>query len=271
MQFKKMKNKAAVFFIFVVFLYLLIYFLFNISVKRQLQFDPIHFLKTPKIFCMILTSPDNIESKAKVVYQTWATKCDGFRFISTLPETMQIKRKSFRKDLHFYKSILQPKGLIKDTYETLTDKVYLTFKHLNLKHNEFDWYLKADDDTFIFMDNLRTFLNDKNSSLPVTYGYDFKKVVPFGYHSGGGGYVLSKEALVRIGSKLNEDYSFCPNTGYEDTDVALCLRMLDVYPNKSIDRFGRERFHPLNITDFFYGDFPEWMIEYASNPIQTVH
>jgi len=75
--------------------------------------------------------------------------------------------------------------------------------------------LKADDDTFIFVDNLREFVSNKNSSLPVTYGYDFKVIVDHGYHSGGGGYLLSNEALLRIGTKLNNDYKFCPNTGTE--------------------------------------------------------
>ena len=53
------------------------------------------------------------------------------------------------------------------------------------KFNDYDWYLKADDDTYIFMDNLRDFLKTKNSSSPVTFGYDFKTDVPYGYHSGG--------------------------------------------------------------------------------------
>jgi hypothetical protein len=56
-------------------------------------------------------------------------------------------------------------------------------------------------------------IRDKNKKLPVTYGFDFKVLVPNGYHSGGGGYLLSNEAVRRLGSKLSENYSFCPNTG----------------------------------------------------------
>ena len=97
----------------------------------------------------------------------------------------------------------------------LTDKVFLTLKHLQKKYNNYDWYLKADDDTYIFVDNLRQFIADKNSSMPVTYGYDFKVIVDNGYHSGGGGYLLSNEALSRIGSKLNDNYTFCRNSGTE--------------------------------------------------------
>ena len=88
-------------------------------------------------------------------------------------------------------------------------------KHLYNKYNDYDWYLKADDDTFIFVENLLAFVSDKNSSQPVTYGYDFKVIVDHGYHSGGGSYLFSQEALNRLGAQLNNNYNFCPNTGTE--------------------------------------------------------
>jgi hypothetical protein len=48
----------------------------------------------------------------------------------------------------YQKYIISPPDLIYDTYEELTTKVYLTFKHIYQQHNvKFDWYLKADDDT----------------------------------------------------------------------------------------------------------------------------
>lgn len=72
--------------------------------------------------------------------------------------------------------------------------------------------IKADDDTFIFVDNLKKFVSNKNSILPVTYGYDFKAIVEKGYHSWGAGYLMSNEAFRRIGSKLNEDFNYCPNS-----------------------------------------------------------
>ncbi len=130
--------------------------------------------------------------------------------------------------------------------------------------------MKADEDTFIFVNNLRNFLKSKNPNEPVTFGYDYRVYVDSGYHSGGAGYILSKESLLRLGSKLNEDFAFCPNSGSEDVDVADCLRMLNVFPEKSIDEFGRERFHPLNLETHYGGNFPDWLYEYASNPIKNV-
>ena len=75
--------------------------------------------------------------------------------------------------------------------------------------------LEADDDTFIFVDNLRKFIENKSSSLPTTFGYDFKVLVEHGYHSGGGGYLLSNEALNRLGKQLVQNYSYCSNSGTE--------------------------------------------------------
>ncbi len=166
--------------------------------------------------------------------------------------------------------LLQPALHDIEIYDKLTDKVYKTFRDVYLRYNDFDWYLKADDDTFIFVDNLKKFLKDKNSTQPVTYGFDFKVIVDRGYHSGGAGYVLSNEALRRVGSKLVEDYKFCPNSGVEDVDVAKCLRKVSVYPGKSIDEMGRERFHPFDVGTHLMGGFPDWYFQYATNPVKKV-
>ena len=68
---------------------------------------------------------------------------------------------------------------------------------MNTIQDEADWFLKADDDTYTIVENLRFLLEDKNSSAPVYFGHKFKPYVDQGYFSGGAGYVLSKEALVR--------------------------------------------------------------------------
>jgi glycoprotein-N-acetylgalactosamine 3-beta-galactosyltransferase len=66
-------------------------------------------------------------------------------------------------------------------------------------------------------------------------------IVNGGYHSGGAGYLIPREALNRIGSKLRKDYDFCSNSGIEDVDVAKCLKTLGVSSNSSLDELGRER------------------------------
>ncbi len=168
--------------------------------------------------------------------------------------------------------ILQPSNFYNETYHRLTDKVFKTLIDVYLKYDYFDWYIKADDDTLIFIDNLKSFLKNKNVSEPITYGYDYKLFVKPVFHSGGAGYVLSNEALKRIGSKLVSNNSFCENTNYEDIDVASCLRKLDVLPGKSIDTKGRERFHAYSIDTHYYGNYPGGLdiLRYSENCIKKV-
>ncbi len=111
-------------------------------------------------------------------------------------------------------------------------------------HSNYDWYLKADVDTFIFMDNLRIFLNDTDSHELIRYGYNFVNKIR--YHSGGAGYLVSQAGIQRLAAKLQRDIAFCSNRGIEDINVRKCLQKLNVKMGKSIDERGRERFHPLN-------------------------
>ena len=166
--------------------------------------------------------------------------------------------------------VLEPPDLKYDEYRQLTVKVLSTFKYVHEIAGDYDWYLKADDDTFVFVDHLREFVADKQAWAPVTYGYDFSVILERGYHSGGGGYLLSNEALSRLGSSLRTNSSFCQNTGTEDVDVARCLHKLHVFSNKSIDEAGRERFHPLSLTAHYKGHFPGWLVQYAANPLRNV-
>ncbi len=53
----------------------------------------------------------------------------------------------------------------------LTSKVFGAYKYIYSNQNNYDWYIKADYDTFVFVDNLRKFLSDKHPLKPVTYGY----------------------------------------------------------------------------------------------------
>jgi glycoprotein-N-acetylgalactosamine 3-beta-galactosyltransferase len=45
------------------------------------------------------------------------------------------------------------------------------FKYVYKKHlNEYDWFMKADDDTYVIVENLRYFLHDKDPKSPTYYG-----------------------------------------------------------------------------------------------------
>ena len=105
----------------------------------------------------------------------------------------------------------------------------------------------------------------------MKYSCGFQTIVSKGYHSGGGGYVLSREALRRFYQAYHESPSQCQKDGgSEDVAVAKCLRTKGVYPGKSLDKQNRELFHPLPFNDHFRGTFPDWLLSYAENPLQVV-
>ena len=54
-------------------------------------------------------------------------------------------------------------------------------------HQDYDWFVKADDDTYMIMENLRFLLKDFNTSDPLYFGRKFKPYVHQGYMSGGAG------------------------------------------------------------------------------------
>ena len=105
-----------------------------------------------------------------------------------------------------------------------------------------DWFLKADDDSFVVLENLRYFLSKYNTSHNHYFGRHFR---PYGgYNSGGAGYVFSKATLVTFNQALR-DPSVCKLKSHaEDAEVGVCLRMMGIPPGDTRDELGRETFHP---------------------------
>ncbi len=52
---------------------------------------------------------------------------------------------------------------------------------------QFDWYLKADDDVYIIMENLKHFLSQLNPNKPVYIGGRSLTLLKHGYNGGGAG------------------------------------------------------------------------------------
>lgn len=266
-------------FIFYVLLCLNIAFCLYMITMNNGQFERIETFKRPvTIFCLILSTNETINTKGKVVFESWAKKCDMTKFVLKFPESsvhksslLQYTGFNYKKgDAIDFNHLLELPNFPGDSGQryNLTAKVYSSLSYIYSTYSAYDWYLKADQDTFVFVDNLRTFLSDKNRDEAISYGFNF--AVKGGYQSGGAGYVLSNEALRRLATKLDQDKRFCPNKGVEDLDVGTCLRRLDVALGSSIDEFGRERFHPLSLTHHYIGNYPEWIHLYAQNKVKLV-
>ena len=143
--------------------------------------------------------------------------------------------------------------------EHLTAKTMLAFRHVY--ENYYDkavWFLKADDDTYVIVENLRHFLSLQDSSEPVIFGHHFKGYIRNGYMSGGAGYCLSKEALRRFGESSQKG-SNCKQDGPdEDVEMGKCMMNIGVRAGRSTDSLGRNRFNCFDPVSHMFGTYPEW-------------
>ena len=132
-----------------------------------------HSLAT-RVLCLILTSPKSFLTRVKAVNDTWGPRCDRYFFITEYPE-----KNASSEQLKFAQQI--PIASIKNItpgYDHLTQKSTLAFLFAYQNYfNDCDWFVKADDDTFLFVDHLKAFLSEQNTSEPVTFGYHFKVTI----------------------------------------------------------------------------------------------
>ncbi len=95
-------------------------------------------------------------------------------------------------------------------------------------YNEIDWILKADDDSYVIIENLRNLLSLYEPESALHFGHKLMCNKQL-YMDGGAGYVLSREALRRLiveSFSSNTDSDSCnayTETGAEDVNIAKCL------------------------------------------------
>lgn len=209
--------------------------------------------KKVRILCWVMTGPNNLETKARHVKSTWSRHCNIVVFMSSVEDpdfpTVGLGTKEGRDQLYW--------------------KTIRAF-HYAYKHHaqEADWFLKADDDTYVIVDNLRWVLANYTPDQPIYFGRRFKPYTKQGYMSGGAGYVLSREALRRFveGFKTKQ----CTHTtSVEDLAMGQCMEKVGVLAGDSRDTRQRETFHPFVPEQHLTAKFPKsfWYWSYCYYPI----
>ncbi|XP_068121246.1 glycoprotein-N-acetylgalactosamine 3-beta-galactosyltransferase 1-like [Hyperolius riggenbachi] len=193
-----------------------------------------------RVLCWVMTAPQHLESRTIHVKNTWARHCNKVLFMSSATSES-------------FPTI----GLdVQEGREQLYWKTIRAFQYIHKHHfHEADWFLKADDDTYVAIENLRLMLSNYTTDQPVYFGKRFKPFVDQGYMSGGAGYVLSKEALQRFIDGFSK--GVCTHrSSVEDLELGYCMEKMGVTPVDTRDNKKRERFNPF-IPDFhMFGHFP---------------
>ena len=193
-----------------------------------------------------MTCGERLQIRAAVVRDTWARRCNKVLFVSD-------------EDNATFPVINFGTGKGR---EHLTARTMRAFDYIYEHHiDDADWFLKADDDTYVILENLRHLLSKYSPNDPIYFGYPFNTLVRQGYFSGGAGYVLSREALKRFG---NRDSKLCAEDGGgEDVELGRCMERLNVSLGDSRDQFGRTRFHCISLEDTLERKFMPYMKEYS--------
>ena len=204
-------------------------------------------IRRQRILCWIPTSPNNLVERAKSVKDTWGKRCDMLLFFSSTGD-----------------ATIPVIGLnVKEGRHNLYAKTRASLEYIYQHHLDVDWFLKADDDTYVIMENLRYFLSKLNPSDPHYIGRMFTSYG--GYNTGGAGYVFSRETLRVFKRTLYE--GGCPRRGGEDTWVARCLRVQDVKPVSTRDSSGRETFFQFGIAPQLIPGRPNDFLSNYSYPL----
>lgn len=213
--------------------------------------------KKVRVLCWVMTGPNNLETKARHVKNTWTRHCNIVVFMSSVEDpdfpTVGLGTKEGRDQLY---------------WKTIRAFHYAYEHHIN----EADWFLKADDDTYVIVDNLRWVLGNHTPDEPIYFGRRFKPYTKQGYMSGGAGYVLSKEALRRFVEGFKT--KVCSHTtSVEDLAMGQCMEKVGVLAGDSRDGLQRETFHPFVPEQHLTAKFPKsfWYWSYCYYPISEVN
>ncbi|XP_071102190.1 glycoprotein-N-acetylgalactosamine 3-beta-galactosyltransferase 1-B-like [Haliotis cracherodii] len=209
-----------------------------------------------RLLCWVLTQPCNFANKTRAVKDTWSKRCDITLFFSSVANT---EIPTIKLDV--------PQGR-----EHLADKSFAVLKYLfKHYHDKADWFFKADDDTYVIVDNLRHFLGKQNTNGPFYYGEVFDRKKQGVYNSGGAGYALGKEGLKRI-ALYSKDVDACHQADSEDVRVGVCLKTLGIDVGKATDSFGRPIFNWNKPISIIQGNWPTWAmgITYIQSGVDAV-
>ncbi|KAF7257700.1 hypothetical protein EG68_06365 [Paragonimus skrjabini miyazakii] len=112
-----------------------------------------------RILCYINTYPANYHKKAEHTHQTWARKCTGHLYTST------------QHDPVLPVAVLNLS--VAETRNHLWSKMRAVLRHIYQYADQYDFFLKADDDTYVVMENMLAMLRSYSPEDRFMLGHLF--------------------------------------------------------------------------------------------------
>lgn len=151
--------------------------------------------KKVKILCFVIIILSKLDKIILVVNVIWGQRCNRVLFVFCF----------FDKNNFYFLSICY----IGEGFSYFTVKVRYVFKVFYDNYlDDYDWFLKVDDDIYLVMENFRYVLFYYDFNKFGYLGYYFQKFMYQGYVLGGVGYVVSRKGvkdLVEKGFQMDEE------------------------------------------------------------------
>ncbi|VDP84964.1 unnamed protein product [Echinostoma caproni] len=198
-----------------------------------------------RILCYVNTIPETYENKARHVMNTWARQCTKVIFISSEDSTEL--------------PVINLNLTFKENRKHLWRKMQSALLYLYGFRNDYDFFFKADDDTYATVDNLRYALKDLNPDEPIISGYPFTHIIKSGHLSGGAGYVLSRATLKLLVEKALNKHPECPtfDEDLEDVKISMCAYAVGARFVPLVDRHSTIPYH---VDDLHQNEYRfQWM------------
>lgn len=174
------------------------------------------------LFVGVITAEQLVKTRAKAVYDTWGKHIPGKLTIFSSGDA--------GKEIGL--PIVSLPG-VDDTYPPLK-KSLMMIKYMHDFHvDDYEWFMRADDDVYVRNDKLIRFLQSLNSSDDIHLGHagtgakeemGMLSMEPGdNYCIGGPGVILSRSVLKKVAPHLEYCLETAP-TSHEDIEVGRCIQ-----------------------------------------------
>jgi hypothetical protein len=190
--------------------------------------------KLPLIFCFVLSASNRHLTSSRAIAYTWGKRCDRFYFVTRLQNT------SF--DLMMLDEFENITDISSNTINehTLNVLSYLQNKELFFSYQ---WFLRATDDSFVVMPNLRRLINQieiTEHDRPLVYVGDVEQMYKkYDISTSGSVMLFNRNALNRfVASPFENDEQNlelenrrCSTKMIYDHELVTCMRRIGININ----------------------------------------